>query len=372
MLTGVGDFAAPERESDKDISDMSDMKKEEKKEDPKALAALFKEMRDIARSSEAKTDADHEAQFVISGVGRRMLETPARELGSIISTANNALSLYRDPIVGENTSESHFKVADLMNHDKPVSLYFITTPRNAERMRPLARLLLTQIVYTLSDKMEFDEGRSKTNHKHRLLLLLLLDEFPTLGKLDVFEGALAYIAGYGIKAYLIMQDVQQLYKAYTPNESIISNCHIRIAYAPNKVETAEWMSKMAGQTTVVKKQGSTSGKRFGMTLDQVSESYHEVQRPLMTPDEIMRLPGPKKDATGDILEAGEMLVFVAGQPVIRGTQILYFQDPVFSKRSKTPPPQGSDNLYPSEETEGPPSGNDEDHHTKNENEFVIS
>jgi len=111
------------------------------------------------------------------------------------------------------------------------------------------------------------------------------------------------------------------------------------------VETAEWMSKMAGQTTVVKKQVSTSGKRFGMTLDQVSESYHEVQRPLMTADEIMRLPGPKKDATGDIIEAGEMLVFVAGQPVIRGTQLLYFQDPVFSKRSKTPPPEQSDHLH---------------------------
>lgn len=139
-----------------------------------------------------------------------------------------------------------------------------------------------------------------------------------------------------------MQDVQQLYKAYTTNESIISNCHVRIAYAPNKVETAEWMSKMTGQTTVVKEQISTSGKRFGMVMEQVSRSYQEIQRPLMTPDEIMRLPGPQKDTKGDILEAGEMLVFVAGQPVIRGRQILYFLDPTFSQRSKVPPPAGSD------------------------------
>ncbi|SEM30857.1 type IV secretory system conjugative DNA transfer family protein [Acinetobacter sp. DSM 11652] len=327
MLTGVGDFAAPDTENDLD---------QDEEGDPKALLGLFHEMRDIELDTE-NDPAATEAKLVISGVGRRMAGTPARELGSIISTANNALSLYRDPIVGENTSRSDFTISDLMDHDRPVSLYFITTPRNADRMRPLARLLLTQMVLTLADQMEFDNGRSKTVHKHRLLLLL--DEFPTLGKLEVFESALAYIAGYGMKAYLICQDVQQLYKAYTNYESIISNCHIRVAYAPNKVETAEWMSKMTGQMTVVKEQISTSGKRFGMVLDQVSRSYQEIQRPLMTPDEIMRLPGPTKDTKGDITKPGEMLVFVAGNAVIRGRQILYFLDPVFSERSRIKPPQ---------------------------------
>ncbi|SUD29787.1 conjugal transfer protein [Proteus vulgaris] len=332
MLTGVGDFAAPDTEND--LAD-------DPEGDPRALSGLFTEMRDV--ELDARDPAAREAKLVISGVGRRMANTPARELGSIISTANNALSLYRDPIVGENTSRVDFKVADLMDHDRPVSLYFITTPRNADRMRPLARLLLAQIVLSLADRMEYDEaGRSKTMHKHRLLLML--DEFPTLGKLEVFESALAYIAGYGMKAYLITQDVQQLYKAYTNFESIISNCHVRVAYAPNKVETAEWMSKMTGQTTVIKEQITTSGKRFGAVLEQVSRSYQEVQRPLMTADEIMRLPGPTKDAKGDIIEAGEMLVFVAGQPVIRGRQILYFQDPTFAARSKMPPPKKSDRV----------------------------
>lgn len=329
MLTGVGDFAAPDTENE--LLD-------DPEGDPKALTGLFTEMRDSVL--EDTSDAAREAKLVISGVGRRMLGTPARELGSIISTANNALSIYRDPIVGENTTRVDFKVDDLMNHETPVSLFSIMTPRNADRLRPVNRLLLTQIVLSLADKMEFDDGRSKTVHKHRLLLML--DEFPTLGKLEVFESALAYIAGYGMKAYIITQDVQQLYKAYTNYESIISNCHVRIAYAPNKVETAEWMSKMTGQTTVVKENVSTSGKRFGMVLDNVSTSWQEVQRPLMTPDEIMRLPGPKKAPNGDILTAGEMLVFVAGQSVIRGRQILYFLDPTFSKRSKVKPPVKTD------------------------------
>lgn len=339
MLTGVGDFAAP---------DTQDNLAEDADGDPKALNSLFAEMKDV--DFPVKDQIDREAKLVIAGVGRRMLDTPARELGSIISTANTALSLYRDPIVGENTSRSDFSISDLMDHDRPVSLYFITTPRNADRMRPLARLLLTLIVSSLADRMEFDNGRSKTSHKHRLLLML--DEFPTLGRLEIFESALAFIAGYGMKAYIITQDVQQLYKAYTNFESIISNCHVRVAYAPNKVETAEWMSKMAGQATVIKEQVNESGKRFGMVLEQVSRSFQEVQRPLMTADEIMQLPGPKKDSKDNIVEPGEMLVFVAGYPVIRGRQILYFRDPVFRERSEIEPPKYTDTVKNSQRITG--------------------
>lgn len=99
---------------------------------------------------------------------------------------------------------------------------------------------------------------------------------------------------------------------------------MRIAYAPNKVETSEWMSKMAGQATVIKEQINESGKRFGMVLEQVSRSFQEVQRPLMTTDKIIQLPSPKKDSKNNIIEPREMLVFVAGYSVIRGRQICTF------------------------------------------------
>ena len=227
-----------------------------------------------------------------------------------------------------------------MDHDRPVSLYFITNPDDLIRLKPLARLLLTRIVAGLAGRMEFHDGRSITAHKHRLLMML--DEFPSLGKLDIFETALAYIAGYGIKAYIITQDVQQLYKAYSTHESIVSNCHVQLAFAPNKQETAEWLSKKTGQTTVIKEHISTSGKRFGMVLGQVSRSYQESQRPLMTPDEISKLPGMHTKA--DAETPGEMLVFVAGQPVIKGRQTPYFLDPTFNTRSKISPPKESDSI----------------------------
>jgi type IV secretion system protein VirD4 len=331
MLTSAGDFATPEEEKEFDDGDS------------KGLSALFQEMQSVALDDLG--EAAREAQIVIRGVGYRMENTPSRELGSIISTANTELALYRDPIVGENTSRSDFKIADLMDHDKPVSLYFITNPRDLVRMRPLARLLLTQIVSGLTDSMQFSDGRSTTKHKHDLLLML--DEFPSLGKLEMFESALAFIRGYGIKAYIITQDVQQLYKAYTNYESIISNCDVRIAYAPNKLETAEWLSKMTGQTTVIKEQISTSGKRFGGGSDSYSRSYQETQRPLLTANETTQLN--KMHITADSEEPGEMLVFKAGSPVIFARQTPYFLDETFNARSKIPPPAKSDIVRHKEE-----------------------
>jgi len=196
---------------------------------------------------------------------------------------------------------------------------------------------------TLADVDELLANRSVADYRHRLLLLI--DEFASLKRLTVIEEALAFMAGYGIKAYLIVQDLQQIYSAYGREEGLIGNCHIRVAYAPNKIETAELLSRMAGQTTVVRKQTTISGLRpGGGSRGQRSESMQEVQRPLITADEVMRLPSARKDSQGNVLEPGHLLVFVAGQAPIYGRQILYFRDPVFRERAQIAAPETSDSL----------------------------
>ncbi|QDQ29339.1 conjugal transfer protein TraG [Chitinimonas arctica] len=276
---------------------------------------------------------------VVASVARDMLNKAEEEMSSVLSTAVSFLTLYRDPIVARNTSRSEFRISDLMNDEQPVSLYLVVPPSDKDRLKPLIRLMITQIVRGLTESMEFKDGRSVAGYKHRLLLLL--DEFPSLGKLDIFEESLAFIAGYGLKAYLIIQDISQLWTAYGKDESIFSNCHVRIAYAPNKVETAELLSKMCGTATIVKHSNSYSGSKFG-SLSNVSSTVQEVQRPLLTADEVMRLPAAQKDAKGNVREAGDMLIFMAGQTPIYGKQILYFLDPTFSARAKVPNPAKSD------------------------------
>ena len=281
----------------------------------------------------------------IGSAARDMMDRPEEEAGSVLSTAKSYLALYRDPVVARNVSRSEFRIRDLMHSDDPVTLYIVTQPNDKDRLRPLVRVMVNMLVRLLADKMDFENGRPVAHYKHRLLMML--DEFPSLGKLQILQESLAFVAGYGIKCYLICQDINQLKSretGYGPDETITSNCHVQNAYPPNRVETAEHLSRLTGQTTVVKEQITTSGRRTAAMLGQVSRTFQEVQRPLLTPDECLRMPGPRKNADGNIEEAGDMVVYVAGYPAIYGKQPLYFKDPVFQARASVPAPKVSDRL----------------------------
>jgi type IV secretion system protein VirD4 len=259
---------------------------------------------------------------VVAQTARAMLNKSENELSGVVSTAKAALTLYEDPIVADNTSRSDFRIADLMNADHPVSLYLVVPPSDLERTRPLVRLLLNQMGKRLTEKMSV----KGPGYAHRLLMLL--DEFPTLGRLSFFEGALAFSAGYGIKCFLICQSLNQLEKAYGRDNSIIDNCHVRMAYAANRAETAKTISELMGQSTASKRQRSFSGKGL-LGAKSVSESDQEFARPLMTPDEVLRLP--YEDA----------LVFVGGLPPYRGRKAMYYLDSRLASRAGLPPPESA-------------------------------
>jgi type IV secretion system protein VirD4 len=315
---------------------------------PSVDAMLADPNRDIAELwMEMATYGHQDGQNhpAIGSAARDMMDRPEEEAGSVLSTAKSYLALYRDPVVARNVSKSEFRIKDLMNHDDPVSLYIVTQPNDKSRLKPLVRVMVNMIVRLLADKMEFKNGRSVAHYKHRLLMML--DEFPSLGKLEILQESLAFVAGYGIKCYLICQDINQLRSretGYGHDEQITSNCHVQNAYPPNRVETAEHLSRLTGQTTVIKEQITTSGRRTAAMMGQVSRTIQEVQRPLLTPDECLRMPGPRKNASGEIEKAGDMVIYVAGYPAIYGKQPLYFKDPVFQARASIPAPKLSDKL----------------------------
>jgi type IV secretion system protein VirD4 len=280
---------------------------------------------------------------IVAEEAQTLLNKPEKEAGSVLSTVVSNLALFRDPVVSKNTSRSSFRIKQLMHCDSPVSLYLVVSPTDQLRLTPLTRLIITQIIFSLASHMDFADGRSVEGYKHRLLLLL--DEFPSLGRLDLFERALGFIGGYGIKAFIIAQGLPQLFKAYGKEEAIRTGCHIQIAFAPNDMDTADYLSKSTGQMTIIKtnySETSQDGKLFGGKSRQTS--LQEVQRPLMTPDECRRLPGLKKDENGDVTDAGDMLIFPSGFPCIYGRQTLYFKDTKMDERSRIQPPKESDNL----------------------------
>jgi hypothetical protein len=154
-----------------------------------------------------------------------MLDREARERGSVLSSAKTCLLLFKDPVVAQNTAHCGFRLFDLMNLERPVSLYIVTRGADKERLRPVVRLLLTMAMRVLMGvELKFEDGQPVMPHKHRLLLML--DEFPSLGRMQLLEGALPKCAGYGIKAFLAAQDREQMFRAYGEHQSITANCHV--------------------------------------------------------------------------------------------------------------------------------------------------
>jgi type IV secretion system protein VirD4 len=265
----------------------------------------------------------------VMSAAQDMVDRPENEGGSVISTAKSNLALYRDPIVGENTSYSDFSVLDLMYHENPVSLYLILPPSDKDRLMPLVRIMLNACMRNLvelrpqlrpEDEDMLPPGRKK---KHRLLGML--DEFPSVGKLPIIQEGLAYVAGYGIKLYLITQDLAQIQDKYGKEESITSNCHVQNAYNPLRTETAKYLSERCGKSTVIQDKRSSSGTLGKIALARnTSDQINEVARDLMTPDEVMTMQGPVKDSKGMIVKPGRMLLMIAGIPVVYGTQSLFF------------------------------------------------
>lgn len=243
---------------------------------------------------------------VIASSARELLNKSDNERSGVLSTAMSFLGLYRDPVVAKVTARCDWRIADLVAGERPVSLYLVVPPSDINRTKPLIRLLLNQVGRRLTEDLKTSADR------HRLLLML--DEFPALGRLDFFESALAFMAGYGIKSFLIAQSLNQIEKAYGANNSVLDNCHVRVAFATNDERTAKRVSDALGTATEMRDSTNYAGHRLSPWLGHLMVSRQETARPLLTPGEVMQLP------------PADELLLVAGVPPIRAKKARYYED----------------------------------------------
>ncbi|MCW3835054.1 conjugal transfer protein TraG [Sphingomonas canadensis] len=255
---------------------------------------------------------------VVASAARELLNKSDNERSGVLSTAMSFLGLYRDPTVAAVTSRSDWRVADLVSAKAPVSLYLVVPPSDISRTKPLIRLVLNQIGRRLTEDLP-SAGAPKRQ------LLLMLDEFPALGRLDFFETSLAFLAGYGVRAFLIAQSLNQIEKAYGEHNAILDNCHVRIAFATNDERTAKRISDALGTATEQRAMRNYAGHRLAPWLAHVMVSRQETARALLTPGEVMQLP------------AHEELVLMSGTPPIRANKLRYYEDRTFTERVVSPP-----------------------------------
>jgi type IV secretion system protein VirD4 len=254
---------------------------------------------------------------VIASAARELLNKSENERSGVLSTAMSFLGLYRDPVVAKVTRRCDWRIRDLVEGDRPATLYLVVPPSDISRTKPLVRLILNQIGRRLTEELHAKKRRQR--------LLLMLDEFPALGRLDFFESALAFMAGYGLRSFLIAQSLNQIEKAYGPNNAILDNCHVRVSFATNDERTAKRVSDALGTATEMRAIKNYAGHRLSPWLGHLMVSRQETARPLLTPGEVMQLP------------AADELVLVSGIPPIRAKKARYFEDPRLTERVLAPP-----------------------------------
>ncbi len=254
---------------------------------------------------------------VVASTARELLNKSDNERSGVLSTAMSFLGLYRDPAVAQVTRRCDWRISDLIADDRPATLYLVVPPSDISRTKPLIRLILNQIGRRLTEDLH------ARNRRHRVLLML--DEFPALGRLDFFESALAFMAGYGLKAFLIAQSLNQIEKAYGANNSILDNCHVRVSFATNDERTAKRVSDALGTATEMKAMKNYAGHRLSPWLGHLMVSRSETARPLLTPGEVMQLP------------PADEIVMLAGTPPIRAKKARYFEDKRLTERVLPPP-----------------------------------
>jgi type IV secretion system protein VirD4 len=293
-------------------------------EEEKTLARVAALLSDPGRSFAATLRAMMATRHLESGVhpvvaaaARELLDKSDNERSGVLSTAVSFLALYRDPTVAAVTAECDWRIADLMEGARPVTLYLVVPPSDISRTKPLVRLVLNQIGRRLTERLPEGTGGRQ--------LLLMLDEFPALGRLDFFETALAFLAGYGVRAFLIAQSLNQIVKAYGENNAILDNCHVRVAFAANDERTARRISDALGTATELRAMRNYAGHRLAPWLAHVMVSRQETSRPLLTPGEVMQLA------------SSDELVMVSGLAPVRACKLRYYEDRNFAGRVLPPP-----------------------------------
>jgi type IV secretion system protein VirD4 len=247
------------------------------------------------------------------------LRGEVQQVEGIRKTVSTKLAPWFSPRLQAATECSDFDLRDLRR--KPMSIYLTIAPGNIQRMRSYITLFFEQLIALNSDVLPEEDDTVQTD------ALLLLDEFLRIGRVVELAEAGQYIAGYGIRMALIVQDKPQLAARYGEDamQDIFSNVGAECVFGVNDIKTTRELSERIGFNTVPIATESQPRWWGQFKLSKQTTAVHPNKRGLMLPQEIARLP---KD---------EQIVLRAGMMPIRCQRIQWFDDPNFTKLQLPPP-----------------------------------
>ena len=289
---------------------------------PFSLGAIYRELTHgdprtrLAAVMAARVDAGRPLSPGCASALSDFCSASENTFAGVKQTITSRMGLWLNPRICAATDASDFHLQDLRS--KRMSLYLGVTPDNLSRVAPLYNLLLQQLV-------DLNTRERPSGDRHKMPVLVLLDEFARLGHAAVIAHGFAYVAGYGLRFLPVLQSPAQLRAEYGPDlaDEIMANCGVEIAFAPKELKVAQDLSERLGAWTYASRATSrpallSSGRRSTTESDQ--------RRPLMLPQELMQMPKE------------QLIVLKAGLPPVRGRKIVYWREKAFAARVQSPPP----------------------------------
>lgn len=243
--------------------------------------------------------------------------------GGIDSTMKVPLIIFTDPVVAAATSASDFRLDEVRK--RKMSIYVGIQPNALPRFSKLLNIMFSQLLGINTQVLpEQDDSL-----KHQCLVLL--DEFTALGKIEIVQKSVAFMAGYNMRLMLIFQSKSQVEGVYGKEgaKDIFANMACQVEYTPTEQDQAEELSRKLGTQTVKGKSISRNrGKGGGGSISTSDQS-----RALMLPQELKEM------------DANKQIIFFRRTPPIFCDKAFYYASPnVFVKRmaSVNEPAKGLD------------------------------
>lgn len=249
----------------------------------------------------------------------RFLSAPDNTLGSILATFNAVLTMWADEIVDAATSGNSFDLRELRS--TPTSIY-VHVPANR---RGTAKLLINVFFSQLVELNTETLPQNDTSLKYQVLLLL--DEFPALGRVGAISESIAFLAGYNLRLLTIAQSQAQLIEIYGEHSArnFVSNHALQILYTPREMQDAEEYSKRLGFSDFQAESKGRSSSTGRVSSSSQSTSKSMQRRALMLPQELRAMPFEKE------------VIDLEGCRCIEADKIIYWQEKVFKARVVAPP-----------------------------------
>lgn len=245
-----------------------------------------------------------------------MIDLAPVTASSIRKTFTSRLDLWLNPMIDAATAANDFDLRHLRK--RPISIYVQINPDNIQRLQPLLNLFFQQSIGLQTRELP------ENNPTLKLQLLLMLDEFPALGRIPVIADSTAFLPGYNVRTVVIVQSISQLIEKYGVEgaKSIRKMLAARVVFPPKEYDDAEAVSRELGIYTV--KQKSISRPMWGGGKSP-TVSISEQPRRLLIPQEVKELG------------AQRLILFYEGLRPVLGDRIYYFQDRHFARRELPPP-----------------------------------